>query len=69
MDWLASFIPSLVPQSYTGYFTAAVTICAALATVIPPQSSGALALIYKFVNFVALNFGQAKNATAENNNA
>tara|TARA_R100000656_G_scaffold53383_1_gene42235 strand:- start:118 stop:297 length:180 start_codon:yes stop_codon:yes gene_type:complete len=43
------------------YATAAVTACSAIAAVTPtPKDDAAVAWAYKIIDFVALNFGKAK---------
>ena len=59
MNWtqLLGYAASTVP--------ALVTICAAMATLMPPPAGpGAYAALYSFVNAVALNFWHARNAEA-----
>lgn len=49
------------------YVAAAVAICACATVVLPRPAAGATGIysaVYAVVNFVALNFGQARNATA-----
>jgi len=47
------------------YIAFGVAVCAALATTLkPPAAPGWYSILYGLVNFVALNFGHAKNATA-----
>ena len=49
------------------YIAAAIAICAAVATVLPHPAAGATGLypaIYAAVNFIAFNFGKARNAGA-----
>ena len=62
----ASTLLAMVPAHYLPYATAAVAVCAAVATVLPaPAAKGTVyAAIYDGVNFIALNFGHAKNAGA-----
>jgi hypothetical protein len=44
------------------YATAAVTACSAIAAVTPtPKDDQAVAWMYKIIDFVALNFGKAKD--------
>lgn len=54
-----SFLLNLLPQPYVSYATAAVTVCAALATVVPATTKAG-----KVLHAIALNFGQAKPASA-----
>jgi hypothetical protein len=47
------------------YITAAVAICAAVATVLPRPAAGgngAYRILYAVVNFIAFNLGKARNA-------
>ena len=47
------------------YVTAAVAICAALATVLPrptTETNGVYRAFYTVVNFIAFNIGKARNA-------
>ena len=53
---------SLVPSEYLSYVTLAVAVCSALTMAIPAPSSDPLASVWKVLNFVALNFANAKNA-------
>jgi hypothetical protein len=47
------------------YLAVAVAVCAALATSLPRPAAGSAWLpVYGAINFVALNFGKAKNACA-----
>lgn len=49
------------------YIMAVVAVCAALAPMLRPPTqpaSGVYPVLYAAVNFIALNFGHAKNATA-----
>ena len=49
------------------YLTAAIAVCAAVAAVLPHPPAGAAGLypvIYAVVNFIAFNFGKARNANA-----
>ena len=44
------------------YATAAVTACSAIAAVTPtPKDDAAVAWVYKIIDFIALNFGKAKD--------
>ena len=60
-----STLLSMIPAPYLPYAFAAVAACAAVATVLPPPktSGGIYAGLYHTVNFIALNFGHAKNAS------
>lgn len=54
-----------LPESWSGWVTLVVTICAALSAVWPrPKDSASLVLrlLYTVVNAVAFNAGKAKNA-------
>lgn len=58
---------ALTPAQYLPYVTAAVAVCAVAASALPhpvPGASGVYARVYAVVNFVACNFGKAKNAPA-----
>jgi hypothetical protein len=47
------------------YVTAVIALCAGLAVVLPRPGTAATGLypvLYAVVNFIALNFGQAKNS-------
>ena len=59
---LASIVPALAP--FVPYLTAAVAVCATLATVLPKPAvdTGVYAGVYRSVNYIALNFGHARNA-------
>ncbi|WP_428486007.1 hypothetical protein [Rhodopila sp.] len=49
------------------YIAAAITICAGVAIALPHPAAGATGIyptIYAVVNFIALNFGHARNAEA-----
>jgi hypothetical protein len=49
------------------YMTAAIAVCAAVAAVLPHPAAGATGMypaIYAVVNFIAFNFGKARNANA-----
>lgn len=67
MDILTSLaaIPGAGPV--LPYITAGIAVCAAVATLLPHPAAGATGLypaIYAAINFVAFNFGKARNATA-----
>lgn len=67
MDILTSLatIPGAAPL--LPYITAAIAICAAVAAVLPHPAAGAKGLypaIYVAINFIAFNFGKARNARA-----
>lgn len=58
-----SSVPGIGPA--LPYVAALVTVCAALAPLLPPPTaSRAYAGLYRTVNFVAFNMGHARNATA-----
>ena len=59
---LASLVPALAP--FVPYLTAAVAVCATLATVLPKPAvaTGVYATVYRAVNYIAFNFGKARNA-------
>jgi hypothetical protein len=44
------------------YATAAVTVCSVIAALTPtPKDDAAVAWAYKIIDFIALNFGKAKD--------
>lgn len=56
---------ALLPEPYTSCITLIVTICAALAIILPAPKTGSNGLyraIYSFIQWNALNVGKAKNA-------
>lgn len=56
-------IPGIGPA--LPWLVAAITLSAVLAPLLPPpKADGVYATFYAVVNFVALNMGHAKNATA-----
>lgn len=57
---------SLIPTQYLPYITAAITIAAVLAVVMPAPktTSGLYYWLYQAVNTIAINFGHAKNLSA-----
>lgn len=60
-------IPGVGP--YLPYIMAAVTICAAICTVLPAPKADApkaYVTVYKVLNWIALNLGHAKNAASVN---
>ncbi len=62
---IASAVPAVAP--FLPYVTAAVTIAAAAATALPHPAAGSTSIyarVYDVINFVAFNFGRAKNAPA-----
>jgi hypothetical protein len=67
MDIMTSVaaVPGVAP--ILPYITAVIAVCAAVAAVLPHPAAGATGLypvIYAAVNFVAFNFGKARNANA-----
>ena len=59
MDLLVNFIQT---QSWFGIFTAAVTLASAIAAATPtPKAGSVLAKAYALIDFLALNFGKAKD--------
>ncbi len=62
---MVAAIPGVAP--ILPYITAAVAACAAAAAILPHPAAGATGLypaIYAAVNFIAFNFGKARNANA-----
>jgi hypothetical protein len=62
---LLAAIPGAGP--WLPYIPVAIAVCAALATALPPPAAGAKGFypaIYAVVNFIACNFGKARNARA-----
>lgn len=60
-DFLATFLPANIVLLLTGI----TTLCASLATFLPSvkaDSSSFYSIFYKFIQFLALNLGHAKNA-------
>jgi hypothetical protein len=56
-------IPGIGP--FLPWIAGIVAVASALAPLLPaPAGGGAYATVYRVVNFVALNLGHAKNATA-----
>ncbi len=58
-------LTGLVSETWIACITAFVTCCAAISVALPPpgESSGkAYKTIYRVVQWIALNFGRAKNA-------
>lgn len=58
-------LQTLVPDSWLVWITAAVTVCSAVAAVLPApkENSGtAYRAAYRVIQWVALNLGKAKNA-------
>ena len=65
MDALEAYLP----QQYWPYIAALVTVCAGVATIMPPPgatgvtATPAYGAVYKAINWVAFNFGHAKNGS------
>ena len=60
-----SSIPGIGP--FLPYVVAIVAVCASVAPFLPPPSkpgNTTYSVIYSTVNYIALNLGHAKNATA-----
>jgi hypothetical protein len=60
-------ILALIPAHYLPWITVLIAVCAAVATKLPPPAptaTGWYPAVYAAVNWVALNFGQARNASA-----
>ena len=58
---------SLLPNSWEGKAMLIVTVCAVLASALPPPKKNSPALFrlfYNIVNAVAFNFGKARNLNA-----
>lgn len=58
-------MPGIGP--FLPYLTVLIAMCAALSTFLPPPKEGAPSWyrgLYGAINFVALNLGHARNATA-----
>ena len=67
MDLMSTIAAIPGATHFLPYLTAVVAICAAVAVALPHPGSGATGIypvFYAVVNFIALNFGQAKNAGA-----
>ena len=48
-----------------GVVPVAVSVCAAMATFLPPPAKpGGYAIVYAMINGIGLNFGRAKNAAS-----
>lgn len=65
MDLIAliSAIPGIGPA--LPYLSLFVAICAAIATKLPaPAGSTSYGVFYQVVNFIGMNFGEAKNANS-----
>lgn len=58
-------LQGLLPESTVAGITAGVTICAAVATLLPAPKTGngkVYRAVYSVVNWIACNLGKAKNA-------
>ena len=58
---------TVVPTAWVPYATALVAVAAAMSTALPPPKqpvSGWYPVVYGVINWIGLNFGHAKNATA-----
>lgn len=65
METIVTEIISYLPDSWGVWVAAIVAICAAVCTVLPSPgdtSSKLYTVVYKMLQFVALNIGKAKNA-------
>jgi len=61
----AAALLAMIPREYLAYVTGAVAVCGVLATMLraPVDTSPQwYRVVYKGVNFVALNFGHARNS-------
>jgi hypothetical protein len=59
-------LTGIVPDSWMAWITLVVTICAAIAVVLPApkeESNVVYRFIYRIIQWVALNLGKAKNTT------
>lgn len=62
---ITTIFPALAP--YAGVAAGAIAICSAVSTMLPApaaNASGFYPVVYKTLNFVALNMGHATNAGA-----
>ena len=67
MDLMSTLAAIPGATHFLPYLTAVVALCAAVAVALPRPNGGATGfypVFYAVVNFIALNFGQAKNASA-----
>ncbi len=58
-------LTGIVPDTWLAWLTALVTLCAAVTTALPPpgeHSGPAYKAMYRILQWIALNFGRAKNA-------
>ena len=65
MDLMAALasVPGIGPA--LPYITALIAVCAALAPMLPPPAGpSAYGTFYSVVNFIGLNLGHARNASA-----
>lgn len=65
MQSLLDAFRGIIPEHWIVGLTVVVTICAALATALPapkPASSTVYRTIYAVIQWIACNFGKAKNA-------
>ncbi len=66
-----TLLESLVPEGTMTWVTVAVTICAAVAVVLPAPKDGGNVIykwLYYVVQWMALNVGRAKNASTAKSN-
>ena len=57
----------LIGQPWFAIVTATVTLASAIAALTPtPKSTSKLAKVYKIIDFLALNFGKAKDKGVNN---
>lgn len=57
-------LQGIVPDSWLAWITLAVTICAAITTVLPapkPEAGTLHKAVYALIQWVAFNLGKAKN--------
>lgn len=58
-------LQGLVPDTWLAWLTAIVTICAALAAVLPAPAEGGNVVyraVYRLIQWIGFNLGRAKNA-------
>lgn len=59
---VSPILPLVQANPYFGVFTAVVTLASAIAAATPtPKKGGSLSKAYKIIDFLALNFGKAKD--------
>ena len=66
VDSLNSLL-SFLPESWEGKAMLIVTVCAVLASALPPPKKNSPALfklVYNLINAIAFNFGRARNLNA-----